>query len=344
MPVLPPIEWPTQDEISQVQTTLWSATPENFMGLKMSPMNVSDYMTSVEVVKWDEYGTVSGMAAPYKYGAPVRRANLPTVKTRTEVSRPFRETVTLDEESLLKLRGLGAESRMRAAKGLIIKAMSTMYIRHKTRQEWMFWSACRGSVAVADDGIQWSVSYGTPSATTVGTLWSVTASANPVKDIQDECLKFRGVGGGKPTLYINQKVANYLSQNAAVRALVTGSGYVGQIGNEQITGLLVTLIGGLAGIVIYDEGYDASGTFTPFIADTEAFLIAPGLNGEKTMEFASTPCILNGGIDNPRPGYYAFIDDDDLTSGVPKVDCITGWTGIPVIYHPSRIRRMVVAS
>jgi len=112
-----------------------------------------------------------------------------------------------------------------------------------------------------------------------------------------------------------------------------------QIGSSNVGNLVLDLVGGIEAMVQYDEGYvsDAN-VFTKFIPDNKVILVGSGAVTERLGEFASTPSLHNGGIDNATGGKFAGIDDSRaMAQANPYVEVFAGIYGAPVIFHPSWI-------
>lgn len=340
MAALPPIAWPTVSTIQHVSQR-WATSPDMFKGAELFPVEEEKYRNSPELIAWQTRKAISGMTRVHNMGSDPVRVPLTGVEKRSEYTAYFKEMITLDEESLTKLANLGTEDRTRRARRMVMDAMQQLRVRCATRKEWMRWEAIRGQIILNDDGKYREIDYEVPAITTVpsGVYWDNPELSDPMADLQDMARSFRGTGGARPIFWITQFLADLLSRNWKVRELIRGSGFVGQISNEQITGLLVSLTGGIGGIRVYDEMYIPEGASEPitFLNDWQITAVAQGPPGERFAEFASTPCIHNGGIDSPRGGDFYFLDDQTDKPN-PKMDVCGGVYGIPVIYHPEWTR------
>jgi len=122
--------------------------------------------------------------------------------------------------------------------------------------------------------VQVHIDYGV-SAThfpTASTLWSTTASADPIKDIQTWMKLIERDSWVAPTdAYMNRTVMNYLLQNSATRDLIKYT-----FGQElAFQGQLSRLSG--IDLHVYDRGWLAEDgtTFNYFLGDDQFLMVAP---------------------------------------------------------------------
>lgn len=338
MAVIAPIGWP-QPETIQTVTQLWQTSPELYKGGNLFPVEEEKYRNSPKVISWEQTGSIAGRTLAHQMGNDVARVTVPGFAGYNVKTSYYKERITLTEEDLTNLRNLGPADRSRMAGRMVMKAMTTLRVRLAVRKETLRWDAVRGSIVLNENGVKRTINYGVAAAQNVPTYWDNPSLADPIADIQDMILGFRATGGTNPVLWITQYVANLLSRNEVVRGLIRGTGYVGSISSTQVTGLLPMLVGGLGGIMVYDEHWTPDGgTPQPFLYDYQAIMIAQSaLPGERIGEFASTPCIHNGGIDNARGGDFYFLDDHTGEAN-PYMDVVAGVYGIPVIFHPEWIQ------
>jgi hypothetical protein len=326
---------------------MWQTVPDAYRGAEILPVEEVKYRGNAQFIKWDVLSAVSGQTKPHVLGNDVARVEVPKLATYVERTTHYRERITLNEEDLMNLRNVGAAERTRMAGGIVVRAMTTLRIRLAVRKENLRWDAIRGSIVLNENGVKRTITYGVAAPQTVSTRWDDREMSNPINDIQDAILRFRGTGGGMPELWMTFYVATLLSQNVKVQRLLRGTGFIGQIGPTQIVQLLPALIG-LDRINVYDIHWtpqNANGTAgdpQPFLSDEQVHLIAKSMMpGERLGEFASTPSIFNGGYENPKGGDYFFFDNNTDKPN-PYLDVIAGCDGIPVLFHPEWIQNINV--
>ena len=338
MPAMPPVGWPGIDTI-QATVTLFQSTPDAYRGAELLPVEEQKYRNNPSLIKWDVVLPISGMTKAHNLGNSVARVEIPKLRTMVEETMHFREKITLNEQDLMNLRNLGPNDRTRMAGMIVTKAMNTLRLRLAQRKEWCRWEANRGSLVISENGVERIVTYGIAAPEVVPVFWDDRDLANPIADVQDAVLSFRATGGGAPELWMNGFVATLWSQNQHVQRLIRGTGYIGQIGPQQVTDLLAPFMG-LRRVVVYDEHWipqnsnGTAGTPLPFISDEHVHLFCTSMiPGERMAEYASTPNMHNGGYENPRGGDYFFIDDHTMEPN-PYLDVCAGFSGLPVWFHP----------
>lgn len=293
-------------------------------------------------IRWDEKGAITGMTPAVSLGTKAPLLEMRTLANRSEVPMYFAESQHLSEEDFLNIRMAGSLDKL-AGRQLVDDGTEQLLVRLFTRIEWARWQAFRGSLALNENGIKRTVTYSTTSISSPGTLWSVVASANPIANVMTWALQFRGKGTGPLRVYYNRKVATYLSQNATVRDLVKANGMAPKLGVLSIGDILNTLIGDVQ-FIQYDEGYlDSSNTFTPYIQDDEIILVKSPPGGQSLGAFVTTPTVRNGGISNPRPGRFGWAKDETQNEEVPCYKYGVGIYGIPILYFPANVAKVVIA-
>lgn len=261
----------------------------------------------------------------------------------------FMEGFYLAHSDLLTIRQDNVLNE-RAGRDLVTEQFAALDQRLAVRQEWLIWSALKGAVSIVDEnGVSytetWDVQTYDASAGG-GTLWTTTATADPIKDFGAVRKLARGKGftfqGARA--YMNQTTADLLLSNAKL---------IGLLEKDNRAGLVVTAesalqyFSSIAGVVptVYDEGYiDDSNTWIPFIPDNRVVVVGRTTMGEELGYLGSVPSASNGGIDNPQPGKFAVVEDEVNGNKNPHYAGYVGWFGAPVLFHPEYICYMTVGA
>jgi hypothetical protein len=340
------LNWPGIEVINRVVEE-FPENPEGFVGQDVLPMNVLDYAANGKTIQWDIRGPALGMVPAHSLNSDPTLMEFPVVKTKTMPTAYWSGFHRIGEGEILNIRRLGTFGE-RMARGLVVEGLNATRSQVRARVEYLRWQALQGTVTVNENGVKFTVSYEIPNANKVdvstgsGKYWT-NVDADPIRDLQAATELLRGSGAGDPICYFNRKVAGYLSQNAKVRELVTGSPLVTSTGVKQIGDLMLPLVGDLGRMVQYDKGYRSiAGVWTPYIPDNKVILVGQGPVGEKLGEFASTPNLHNGGLE-PMPGeFYKPIDKTGEAN--PYYDILGGVYGMPVIFHPDWIVVLTIAA
>ncbi|MEW6423171.1 MAG: major capsid protein [Bacillota bacterium] len=330
------LRFPTTREVTHVVRNR-VVDPAKFVGVKFCPVR-DHYAESIE---YDVLEASVGMTKPHNVGNDPKIVKLPGQSRKRFGTGYWKETYRINEEELLYARKAGTYNQ-RAGRDLVFQRAKEMDDRLETRIEWLRWQPLTaGQLVVDEDGIRYTVDYSLPASNKPvlggNNLWSDLANSDPLKNIIDWLLLFRGTGARGVEAYFNKKVAGYLAQNAKIRDLLKQSQYAKFLTPENIAAALKLLLPTLE-FTAYDEGYsDEDGVFHPFIPDDRFIIRAEGIAGEPLMDFASTISLHNGTLDNPQPGKFAVIEDKSQENKNPYVDITVGIYGLPRVFHPNWI-------
>lgn len=172
------------------------------------------------------------------------------------------EMEALAEEEWMQLNSADENVR-RAAGASLVDRGRILQLRNERATEWLRWQAFQGGVTIPYDGgnstlyVSYALSAGhTPVASV---LWSDTANADPVTDVQawsEVIAEDTGFYGSK--LHMNLKTYNYLINNVAIRNSVnfysSGASSVLRPRRQDILELFQSIYTGFE-IVLYDNGY-----------------------------------------------------------------------------------------
>jgi hypothetical protein len=335
----PLIQWPTQEALRTViQELPYTA---KYIGNTLLP-NRNVYSNNIA---WDIKGPATGMIMPHSLNADPKPIEFIKLASKSQPTAFWKESAILNESDFLEIRKAGSFSEL-MGRELVTTYLQKLNQRIDARIEWLIWNCLFGTVTINENNVIREIDYEIPVGNKVGpptVPWSTIATAKPLADILTWVAKFDGTGSGNATAYMNKKTAGYLAQNAEIRDLVKQSTNVMSIGVNNISSLVIPLVGDLKDIVIYNEGYiNSSGVWTKFIPDNKVIFIGEPAPGEELGNMVFTPSLHNGSIDSPQPG--KFLVTEDKTSGVNPIYTIcSGFYGIPVLYHPSWVIVATVA-
>jgi len=328
------LQFPTTQEITHIVRNR-VVDPSMFIGRQFCPI-VPEYVLDIQ---YDVLEPSFGMTKPHQIGTDPATIDVPISGTKRFGTAYWKETYRVNEKELLYTRQAGSYNQ-RAGRDLVAQRSIHLDTRLETRLEWLTWQAViNGTIAVDDNGVKYNVDYKIPSKNKIDVTKTMKAwsdpTSDPITDINDMILLYRGTGAKARKAYFNATVAKYLSANENFRELLKRY-------NVQLTGLsnvaqgLKVLIPDLD-FVMYDEGYlDDKKNFQLFIPDGK-FVIIGDYPGEKMMDFVSTISLHNGGIDNPQPGKFALVEDESQRKKNPHLDLTVGIYGLPRIFHPNWI-------
>lgn len=268
-------------------------------------------------IEYDVTYDDTGMTPPTGLNDPSPVHAAPVVKHMTFTNQEWREKAIIDREKIAKLRAPGGRLEQMWAEQYMIDMMVGLNLRLETRMEWMRWKPLSGSLIVPATANKPAITidYSVPSANkpTAGTLWSTIATADPLTDIDTWKLLFRGTGARPVGIVVNQKVDNYLKQNAKIRDLLKTTYGRDLIAADSLAFIIKQQLGGMT-YEVYDGGYiDDAGTFQPFIPDNVAIIIGQSMSGNM-MDLVTSPDNYED-IFKGQPGKFALskmIDGDPV--------------------------------
>ena len=257
---------------------------ETYRGQEMFPL-VTQPGPKVE---WDIKRPLGGMTQAVARGAESPVIHRRGVGQASFEPAHFREKVILGESDVTTLRKLGSLEQRETAAELIAGIMIDLDARLETRIEWMRWQPIvNNSLVINDNKVQFTVNYNMPSRQrpTASPLWSSTATADPLSDIQTWIRLVRGAGCKPKKFWFNTQCQQYLFQNARILSLVDrifNSGNVGLMSMEVLGTIFKTYIGQYE-YEVYDAGYNlvtyteqaqAAGSVTTIVVDDATGFVA----------------------------------------------------------------------
>jgi hypothetical protein len=327
--------YPTSAQLRQIEQELLPQLEAGRLGLELFPIVTVD---EAEVI-WEQMDKFTGLQQ-------LRGMNgSPTRVKKTGASRfsmkpgLYGEFEQIDEGELTRRRQLGTFGQPVNINDLTGTAQTKLLQRRLDRIEWIIWTLLSsGTFFVANEnGVLHTDSFNIQTFTATP-LWSVPATATPVKDLRNIRLQARGVStsfGAAAKLYCNQKkVVDILNNsNAADLGKYTQNGGDKLVTLEDVNRILIAQ--DLPQIVEYDRGYiDDNGTFQTFIPDGKGILIGPRTSGASVGEYQMT---RNANNPDLGPGPYTRVIDrgEDV---IPRtVEVHDGHNGGPAIFFPGSV-------
>lgn len=201
-----------------------------------------------------------------------------------------------------------------------------------------------GSVTISENGVQAVVSFGRAGAHTVtaGTLWSNTASADPISDMLAWQLTYYNTNGVYPGYgLMSLTTLNYLIRNLNLRGLLAANGVTPNIITRSAMFSLFESFG-LPPMEVYQPSVNVAGSATPIIpANRFLYLPAPG-DPEDPGSTQLGATLLGTTAESLEPEYgIAQADQPGIVVGVYKTaDPVALWTkaagiGLPVLANPN---------
>lgn len=229
--------------------------PKTYRGQEILPFNTTDS----DVIKIDVQKLHGGMTQAVARGAESPVIERRGVRQFQFTPACFREKILLSAEDLNSIRKLGTTGDKEKAVAVIAKTVAILRDRVESRIEWSRWQAIQGSLAIDENGVIFTVDYQFPTANkpvlTGTNLWSDTTNSDPIDDIMDWIQLFRKTGMEFKKLWFNQKIEQYLFQNARIVALLNrtvNSGDRTLMSRKTLQNLFQTFIGDV-NYEVYDK-------------------------------------------------------------------------------------------
>jgi major capsid protein E len=323
--------------------------PAAFIGVgRLAP--VRDFLT--QRVQWEQLDLERGMTAPHNMETDPKIDTRPGATLREYDPIAFKESDLVKEKELLRAREIGTINNVVSLDRLIARIMAARRLKTWVRMEWAIWAMFGGALAIDENGVKVSETFPVQTFATV-VPWATHATATPLLDIINACLKFRGTGasGQGGVIYINQTDLNDLLQNKNNDDLwgFRGTNFVSLTYSlEQVNAILSGR--GLPTIELYDQGYiAANGIWTPFIANGHPVLLGKRVQkGQVVANFASTPSMHRTVNGLWAPGYFsileinggpntgaALVNADAMGNAAnPNLKITGGIYGGPILWYP----------
>ncbi|OMF37441.1 major capsid protein E [Paenibacillus sp. FSL H8-0548] len=275
----------------------------------------------------------TGMTPPTGLNDPSPIHTPPLVKEMSFTNQEWREKVIIDREKMAVLRQPGTKLDQLWAEEYMVERMINLNARLETRFEWMRWQALTGTLVIPATATKpaFTINYGVPTNNkpTASVLWSNTATADPLKDLDDWILRFRGSGARAVKIIVNKKVDTYLKQNEKIRDLLKNTHGKNIVTADSLATVIDQNLNGLK-YEVYDGVYiDESGMVYPFIPDNAVIIVGQGVTGTM-MDLVTSPNNYED-IFTGHPGKFAL---PKLIKGDPdQWQVINGATVLPKLKY-----------
>lgn len=322
--------------------------PELYYLQKFFPMNTTDYSVDPSELRYVEEGAPFGMTMAHALNATVQLVDMPVGKVWKDKPLHFKEAIQLDEDDLLTVMRLDSKFAEREGTRLIARANRQLSYRLESRVEWTRAQAlAEGQVAIAENGIKRTLNYGLDAIQpSTNAPWTNTEESDPIADIIDLVESYNDIGAENPEILMNRKQLGLMVKSDNVQDRIKRSSFLGKMGMKQIAALVLELAGVDATITAYNRGYrDASKNYQRFIPDGLLIAVAQDLDPMQGPigEWASTPSLHKGTLEDPQAGKFAFPVDKTKDEENPYYKIVAGIYGGPVIFRPKFVKRLNVA-
>jgi hypothetical protein len=209
-----------------------------------------------------------------------------------------------------------------------------------------------GEVTINEDGVVATVDFGRDSSmeVTASTLWSTTATADPITDLTTWVQAYIDRNGEAPAVLLTStRVRGFLLRNVAIREMAqTGGTAPTQVSPEVLNGILNAY--DLPRLETYDARYSVNGTATRVIDDHFALLL-PAPVDPNAPDGTDLGATFYGTTAESLDGRFGLAGAEaGLVAGVySKEDPISLWTkaaaiALPVLATPDLAMRAIVAT
>ena len=257
----------------------------------------------------------------------------------TEKMPFFKNSMLVNEEDRQALNML-AESNNTAVNTIVDRIyddeMTLLENASLTREIMRMQALTTGAITIASNGQNLSYNYGVPNANKVipATKWNVSASADPIADINAWKLKISSTKGVELTEgLMNSVTLSYLQKSEAVKALVFAN--IANAPASISSARLLQFLKEETGITfyIYDKGWDNNGTFTKFVADGTVVLMPESDLGNTWFGTTPEESDLMGGVGTKAS--VTVVDTGVAVATYKEEDPVTVITKVSEIVLPS---------
>lgn len=257
----------------------------------------------------------------------------------TEKMPFFKNSMLVNEEDRQALNML-AESNNTAVNTIVDRIyddeMTLLENASLTREIMRMQALTTGAITIASNGQNLSYNYGVPTANKVipATKWNVSASADPIADINAWKLQISSTKGVELTEgLMNSVTLSYLQKSEAVKALVFAN--IENAPASISSARLLKFLKEETGITfyIYDKGYDNNGAFTKFVADGTVVLMPESDLGNTWFGTTPEESDLMGGVGTKAS--VTVVDTGVAVATYKEEDPVTVITKVSEIVLPS---------
>jgi hypothetical protein len=243
-----------------------------FSGMFGTDQNDSD------TIKWDiEYGS-AGMTPFVAPGAVAPSVGLDGIGAGSASAAYYKEKMFMDEKFLNNLREPGTFQTLARAEKKLAKGLMKLKNRCMRRREWMCAQmlVSGGFSYLMEGGIQFSLSYGVPSAHLITLAadrkWGIGVNRNPLEDIMDARTMMSDDASVQVKYGImNSQLLQDLVLDEKIQALLSKSAFGdGQLFSNSV--MVLKSLFNIPNLVIYDEFFEVTGWVTTDVSSTTIYL------------------------------------------------------------------------
>lgn len=197
-----------------------------------------------------------------------------------------------------------------------------------TREAMRMQALTTGAVSISGNGQVYSYDYGVPASHKVAPAikWDVSATADPIKDINDWADLVEQDVGVRPTeILMNSVTFGYIQKANAVKDAFEN----GVVNRERVLSYIESETG--MKLYIYNKGYDNNGKFTKFVADGTVVLMPERSLGNTW--FGTTP--EEADLQSGSKADVQIVDTGVAVATYKEVDPVTVVTKVAEIVLPS---------
>ena len=253
---------------------------------------------------------------------------------------PLSEKIRLGEYDRLRIQANPDES----IRDLILSDAVTLARKLEARAELARADALvNGSVTISENGVVAAVDFGRNGSNQVtpGTVWSTTATADPLGDLTTWVQYYVDLNGEPPgALVTSTKVRGYMLRNAAIRALAGNLNGTPTILSVDALQSALTAHD-LPPIYTYDASYEnSSGVATKVVPDTDVLLLPAPVAPDDWEGTTLGATFWGNTAESLESNYGLQGDEPGIVVGNYKVENPLGiWTNaagisLPVLANP----------
>lgn len=287
----------------------FKADPAKFKGSVFCPIRA----TLEEKIVIDVKNYYDGLIPAVALGAESPVVLKQTRGVMTYLPAYFRGKKIITEGSIELLRRLGSNNQKETRQELMAGWLGDLDRQVELRIEHARWQTLvYGEYSFTVDGKTITVDYNVGAKyypVLTGTdKWSDLANSDPMNDLLNWGMLYRGSPASLGSVWINLKTLTYLAQNAKIRAYIKQSfGSDRRVANQQlITEVFRAEIPGFTDIQVYDEGYNA-----------HSFVSSSASSGQKDITVEDASFFTSGDI-------ITLKSADEKTQEDATIDSISG--------------------
>lgn len=245
----------------------------NLIGLTMAKKR--SIKINGDTAKWDVIHNSRHMAPLTVAGAEAVPTGLMAKEKKTSTMAYTRVKKSLKASTLYWLRQPGTENTQEGEQA-VRRELNDLDFQVDQRNEWLFWQMHQGALAYNENGVNIGIDYGLAAShkPTAAVLWSDTANADPLANLEAWCKEIEEDGGVVPDkIYLHRTAMGYLKNNVKVQAMLKNLFKSSDGITSRVRELVLADLG--LEIIVYSAGYvPEGGSFTPHIPSNKVIITA----------------------------------------------------------------------